>query len=74
MWREGNLAFTSGLRGEGFLVFQLALAQGKMYFPSFCGLEPLTAQPLPCFSWDFSYSCCTEQSQSSIKTGNLGPS
>lgn len=37
--RGGNLAFTSGLPDEGILVFQLALAQGKIYFSSFCGLD-----------------------------------
>lgn len=68
VWRGGNLAFPSGLQDEGILVFQLSLAQGEMYFPSFCGLDPLTAQPLSCFSWDFSYFCCTEQNQSNTKT------
>lgn len=66
----GNLALTLGLCEEGILVFQLALAQGKCISPPSVGWT-LRAQPLSCFSWDFSYSCCTEQNQSNTRQGNI---
>lgn len=77
MWRGGNLAFTSGLPDEGILVLQLALAQGKMYFPSFCGLGSSTAQPhslriflIPAAQNKTSLTL----RPGNIKTRNLGPS
>lgn len=61
--RGGNLDFTSGLRGEGFSVLQLVLAQVKTHFPSLRGLDPLTAHALSHFSLAHPYSFCPEQDQ-----------
>lgn len=78
--RARNLDFTSGLRGEGFSVLQLALAQVKTYFPSLRGLGSLTAQTLPHFSPAFPFPAAQHETtliygwQHNVKTRSLGPS
>lgn len=86
-WRHQELQMCAGeaawLSHQGcvrreFWCFSSLWHRGKCISPPSVGWA-LRAQPLSCFSRDFSYSCCTEQNQSNtrqgnINTRNLGPS